>query len=74
MSGEHHVIKKMRYPKILGLVEVSRRTTTKLNDFNEVFRADRLIRTHPNSCSLETCNRTLENRTLFYNFRQVIND
>ena len=74
MYRECCIVKKMRHPNILGLAEVSRRTTSKLHDLNEIFRVDRLIMMHHNSCLHKKCNRTLENRTLFYNFRQVIKD
>ena len=74
MSREHYVIKKMRYPNVNGLVELSRRTGTTLQDLNDAFSADRLIRIDGNSCLHETCNRALENRNLFYNYRHVIKE
>ena len=74
MSREHCVIKKMRFPNVNGLVELSRRTGTTSQDLNDDFSADRLIRIDGNSCLHETCNRALENRNLFYNYRHVIKE
>ena len=60
MSREHCIIKKMRCPNVNGLVELSRRTGTTLQDLNDDFSADRLIRIDGNSCLHEICNRALK--------------
>lgn len=50
MSQKYCIIKKMHYPNIAGLVELSRRTRTVEQDSNDAFSADRLIRIDGNSC------------------------
>ena len=57
----------MRYPNVNGLVELSRRTGTTLQDLNDAFSTNISIRIDGNSYLHETCNKALENMNLFYN-------
>ena len=72
MSREHYLIEKMRYPNVVGLVEISRRTGATVDQLHDVYGVHRLVKFDSTSAFHEVCNRTLENRTMFSNQRLII--
>lgn len=72
MSREYYLITKMSYPNVVGLVEISRRTGATIDQLHDVYGVHRLVKIDNTSALHEVCNRTLENRTIFSNYRLII--
>ena len=64
----------MRHPNVVGLVELPRRTGSTVEQMNEIFGLKRIVKIDTTSVLHETCNRTLENRATFSNYRFVIKE
>ena len=60
MSREHYLITKMRHPNVVGLVELSRRTGSTVEQTNDIFGLNRIVKIDTTSVLHEMCNRTLE--------------
>ena len=74
MSRECYLITKMRHPNVVGLVELSRRTGSTVEQTNDIFGLNRIVKIDTTSVLHEICNRTLENRAMFSNYRFVIKE
>ena len=72
MSREYYLITKMRHPNVVGLVELSRRTGSTVELIKDIFGLDRIVRIDATSVLHEICNRTLENRSMFFKYRFII--
>ena len=64
----------MSHPNAVGLVELSRRTDSTIEDLQDIYGINRLIKINSKSTFHETCNRTLENRTIFTKYRFAIKE
>lgn len=64
----------MSYPNAVGLVELSRRTNSTVEDLQEICGINWLIKINSKSAFHEICNRTLENRTMFTKYRFAIKE
>ena len=74
MSRSCCAITKMSHPNVVGLVELSRRTDSTIEDLQEIYGINRLIKINSKSTFHEICNRTLENRTTFTKYRFAIKE